>query len=208
LRTGLLLPIALVVPLFLALTGVLWEGVARREAETLVAQRQGTALAGLNAQLSERRHANETIVYLLSKRDGLGTFIEAANTARLAQTLIVMQASLDLSYISVYSSNGQRLLHVGNSGTEGVDSQLVAAAILGRDRGHAFALGVHHGLFCVGCCWLLMLLMFAVGIGNLGWMLTLGAVMALEKNVRWGKRISTPLGVVLIAAGIAVPFLS
>jgi predicted metal-binding membrane protein len=53
-----------------------------------------------------------------------------------------------------------------------------------------------------------MLLMFAVGIGNLGWMLTLGAVMALEKNVRWGKRISTPLGVVLIAAGIAVPFLS
>jgi predicted signal transduction protein with EAL and GGDEF domain len=134
LRTGLLLPIALVVPLFLALTGVLWEGVARREAETLVAQRQGTALAGLNAQLSERRHANETIVYLLSKRDGLGTFIEAANTARLAQTLIVMQASLDLSYISVYSSNGQRLLHVGNSGTEGVDSQLVAAAILGRDE--------------------------------------------------------------------------
>jgi predicted metal-binding membrane protein len=76
------------------------------------------------------------------------------------------------------------------------------------ERGHAFALGVHHGLFCVGCCWLLMLLMFAVGIGNLGWMLTLGAIMALEKNVRWGKRISTPLGVVLIAAGIAVPFLS
>src|SRR4030081_2057137 len=119
LRTGLLLPIALVVPLFLALTGVLWEGVARREAETLVAQRQDTALAGLNAQLSERRHANETIVSLLSKRDGLGTFIEAANTARLAQTLIVMQASLDLSYISVYASNGQRLLDVGGQGTAG-----------------------------------------------------------------------------------------
>src|SRR5258708_21801516 len=134
LRTGLLLPIALVVPLFLALTGVLWEGVARHEAETLVAQRQGTALAGLSAQLSERRHANETIVYLLSKRDGLGTFIETANTARLAQTLIVMQPSLDLSYISVYSSNGQRLLNVGNSGTDGIDSQLVAASILGRDE--------------------------------------------------------------------------
>src|SRR5216684_2928175 len=134
LRTGLLMPIAVVVPLFLALTGVLWEGVARHEAETLVARRQGTALAGLSAQLGERRHANETIVYLLSKRDGLGSFIETANTARLAQTLIVMQASLDLSYVSVYSSNGQRLLHVGGSGTDGVDSQLVAASILGRDE--------------------------------------------------------------------------
>src|SRR5712691_9827840 len=134
LRTGLLMPIALVVPLFLALTGVLWEGVARREADTLVARRQGTALAGLSAQLSERRHANETIVYLLSKRDGLGTFIETANTARLAQTLLVMQASLDLTYISVYGSNGQRLLHVGNSGTDGIDSQLVADSILGHDE--------------------------------------------------------------------------
>src|SRR5712691_3485857 len=134
LRTGLLMPIVLVVPLFLAVTGVVWEGVARHEAETLVAQRQATALAGLSAQLSERRHANETIVYLLSKRDSLGTFIETANTARLAQTLIVMQASLDHSDISVSSCRGLRLLHVGNGGTDGVDGQLVAAAILGRDE--------------------------------------------------------------------------
>jgi predicted metal-binding membrane protein len=72
------------------------------------------------------------------------------------------------------------------------------------ERAHAFRLGVHHGLFCVGCCWLLMLLMFAVGIGSLGWMLSLGAIMALEKNVRWGRRISAPLGVVLIGAGLFV----
>jgi predicted metal-binding membrane protein len=71
------------------------------------------------------------------------------------------------------------------------------------ERGHAFALGVHHGLFCVGCCWLLMLLMFAVGVGSLGWMLGLGAVMALEKNMPWGRRVSTPLGVALLA-GAAV----
>lgn len=70
-------------------------------------------------------------------------------------------------------------------------------------RGHAqgwqaFALGAHHGLFCVGCCWALMLLMFALGTGSLGWMLLLAAVMALEKNVRWGKHLSTPLGVTLL----------
>jgi predicted metal-binding membrane protein len=72
------------------------------------------------------------------------------------------------------------------------------------ERGHAFVLGVHHGLFCVGCCWLLMLLMFAVGVGSLGWMLALGALMALEKNMPWGRRVSTPLGVALVAGAMAV----
>lgn len=70
----------------------------------------------------------------------------------------------------------------------------------------ALALGAHHGLFCVGCCWALMLLMFAVGSGNFAWMLALGAVMAVEKNLPWGTRLSAPLGIVLIAwaAGIAL----
>lgn len=64
---------------------------------------------------------------------------------------------------------------------------------------HAFALGAHHGLFCVGCCWALMLLMFAVGSGNLGWMFALAAVMAIEKNLAWGRRLSAPLGIALLA---------
>lgn len=63
----------------------------------------------------------------------------------------------------------------------------------------AFVLGAHHGLFCVGCCWALMLLMFIVGMGSLGWMLLLAVVMALEKNLPWGRRLSTPLGVALLA---------
>src|SRR5437868_4571684 len=133
LRTGLLLPIVVVVPLFLAVTALLWEGEARHEAETLVSQRQQTALAGVSAQLNERRNTNETIAYLLSKRDGLGTFIETGNTLRLAQTLIVMQAALKVDYISVYASNGSRLLHVGPGKDSGVDGHLVAAAILGAD---------------------------------------------------------------------------
>ena len=64
----------------------------------------------------------------------------------------------------------------------------------------ALRLGVHHGLFCIGCCWSLMLLMFAIGVGNLGWMFALGAVMAIEKNAPWGRRLSVPLGGVLLAA--------
>lgn len=65
-------------------------------------------------------------------------------------------------------------------------------------RRDAFALGARHGLFCVGCCWALMLLMFVIGAGSLGWMLMLASVMAVEKNMSWGQRLSAPLGVALL----------
>jgi predicted metal-binding membrane protein len=68
----------------------------------------------------------------------------------------------------------------------------------------AFRLGAQHGLFCVGCCWALMLLMFALGTGSLGWMLLLAAVMAIEKNVRWGKRLSAPFGVALLSWAVVL----
>ena len=73
-------------------------------------------------------------------------------------------------------------------------------------RREALWLGIHHGAFCVGCCWALMLLMFVVGTGSIGWMLALGLVMAVEKNMPWGRRLSAPLGVVLlaVAAGAVV----
>jgi predicted metal-binding membrane protein len=63
----------------------------------------------------------------------------------------------------------------------------------------SFLLGVHHGIFCVGCCWAIMLLMFVVGTGSVGWMLALGSLMAIEKNVSWGNRLSAPLGIGLLA---------
>jgi len=76
----------------------------------------------------------------------------------------------------------------------------VAARWRGRRPARdAFAIGFGHGLFCVGCCWALMLLMFVVGTGNLGWMLVLAAVMAAEKNLPRGARLSAPLGLALIA---------
>lgn len=75
----------------------------------------------------------------------------------------------------------------------------------GRDeQRQAFRLGMHHGLFCLGCCWSLMLLMFVVGTGNIGWMFALGAVMAIEKNVSWGRRLSVPLGLTLLTWGVVL----
>jgi predicted metal-binding membrane protein len=68
----------------------------------------------------------------------------------------------------------------------------------------ALRLGGHHALFCIGCCWALMLVMFAVGVGSILWMLGLGAVMAVEKNMPWGRRLAAPLGLVLITCGLSV----
>jgi predicted metal-binding membrane protein len=70
-----------------------------------------------------------------------------------------------------------------------------------HDRRNALLLGIHHGMFCIGCCWALMLLMFGVGLGNIGWMLGLGTVMAVEKNLSWGRKLSTPLGLALLGSG-------
>jgi predicted metal-binding membrane protein len=68
----------------------------------------------------------------------------------------------------------------------------------------AFRIGLDHGAFCVGCCWALMLTMFVVGVGSIGWMLLLAAVMAAEKNLPIGRRLRTPVGLALLAAAGAI----
>ena len=74
----------------------------------------------------------------------------------------------------------------------------------GNESAQALRIGVEHGIFCVGCCWSLMLLMFIVATGSLAWMLLLGAVMALEKNFPWGRRVSAPLGALLLVGAALV----
>lgn len=71
-------------------------------------------------------------------------------------------------------------------------------------RSQAFLLGADHGIYCVGCCWALMLLMFVLGTGSVGWMLLLGAVMAAEKNLPFGKRLRTPLGAALFTGSALI----
>ena len=71
-------------------------------------------------------------------------------------------------------------------------------------RRHALLLGLDHGVYCVGCCWALMLLMFVVGAGSIGWMLLLGATMAAEKNLPFGRHLAAPLGGVLIAGATGI----
>jgi len=63
-----------------------------------------------------------------------------------------------------------------------------------------FDLGVKQGLYCLGCCWAMMLVMFVVGAMNIIWMAALGMVMMIEK-IGVGKRFSYAVGVALIASG-------
>jgi predicted metal-binding membrane protein len=64
-------------------------------------------------------------------------------------------------------------------------------------------LGVRQGLFCLGCCWAMMLVMFAVGVMNVVWMAALGIVMTVEK-IGTGKKFTYAVGVALVGIGIAV----
>lgn len=73
-----------------------------------------------------------------------------------------------------------------------------------RERWQGFRLGLDHGIYCIGCCWALMLLMFAVGAGSLIWMIVLAVVMGIEKNVSWGRKLSAPLGILLVGSGLLI----
>jgi predicted metal-binding membrane protein len=79
----------------------------------------------------------------------------------------------------------------------------------------ALRMGMEHGLFCIGCCWGLMLVLFMMGVMSLLWMVLLAGVMFAEKVLPWGSHVTRPLAIVLIALGLwvavaprTVPFLT
>lgn len=68
----------------------------------------------------------------------------------------------------------------------------------------AVRMGADHGLFCVGCCWMLMLLPFAAGVMDLRWMAGITVLLMLEKAAPGGEWVSRVAGAVLAAAGLGV----
>lgn len=75
----------------------------------------------------------------------------------------------------------------------------------------ALRAGVHHGAFCLGCCWALMAVLLAAGMMSLVWMGVIAAVVLAEKVWRHGELVSRPLGAGMIALGLvllAVPGLA
>lgn len=70
-----------------------------------------------------------------------------------------------------------------------------------REAAGALTLGFRHGLYCIGCCWALMLLLFVGGIMNLLWIAALAMLVLFEKTVPFGKSVSRVAGVAFIAMG-------
>ncbi len=65
----------------------------------------------------------------------------------------------------------------------------------------AWNLGIRHGLYCLGCCWALMLVMFGLGVGHLSWMLLLTGVMVVEKISPWSRVLVPVVGVLSLVWG-------
>ena len=77
--------------------------------------------------------------------------------------------------------------------------------LLGEWRGGAlgsFRMGWRHGLFCLGCCWALMALLFVGGVMNLAWIVALSIAVAIEKLAPGGERVAAVLGVALVGTGL------
>ncbi len=68
--------------------------------------------------------------------------------------------------------------------------------------GAAWRLGLRHGVFCLGCCWALMLVMFGVGVGSIVWMAVLTGLMVVEKTYPGGQRLSPLLGIALLLLAV------
>jgi predicted metal-binding membrane protein len=66
----------------------------------------------------------------------------------------------------------------------------------------ALAMGLRHGSYCVGCCWVLMALLFVAGVMNLLWVAAIAALILVEKVLPRGELVGRVAGVVLLLAGL------
>jgi predicted metal-binding membrane protein len=71
------------------------------------------------------------------------------------------------------------------------------------ERGGVLRLGVRQGLYCLGCCWAMMLIMFAVGAMNVVWMAALDVLMTIEKMTTTA-RFSAAIGAAFLAIGFGM----
>jgi predicted metal-binding membrane protein len=72
--------------------------------------------------------------------------------------------------------------------------------------GGALRMGWEHGLYCLGCCWVLMALLFVMGVMNLTWVGVIAAFVLLEKVLPMGLWMGRTIGIFLIAWGLWLTF--
>ncbi len=70
--------------------------------------------------------------------------------------------------------------------------------------GGAFVMGLRHGAYCIGCCWVLMALLFVAGVMNLLWVAVIALFVMVEKLLAKGDLVGRACGIVMVIAGVAV----
>ena len=76
-----------------------------------------------------------------------------------------------------------------------------------RDASGCLLLGLRHGVYCIGCCWVLMALLFVGGVMNVLWIALLALLILMEKLFPFGRWIARAAGVAFLAAGAWLLFL-
>jgi predicted metal-binding membrane protein len=76
-----------------------------------------------------------------------------------------------------------------------------------RGRSRDLRVGAHHGGYCLGCCWGLMVILIAVGVMNVAAMVGLAALVLTEKVWRWGPAAGRLAGVAALALAVATIWL-
>jgi predicted metal-binding membrane protein len=133
--------------------------------------------------------------------------------ATLVQYLLWRSGWLDPMMQTPTLAGGALLIAAGIYQFSGLKSACLSACrgpldFLSRHWRTGFAgalrMGVQHGVFCVGCCWALMLLLFGAGVMNLAWILAIAALVLVEKLAPAGVQFARGSGVLLALAGAAL----
>jgi len=168
------------------------------------------ARASAQTPVQPRRPATEAFLagYLVT----WGLFSGAATVLQWQLGRLELVASSDMASTSRWLSAGVLLLAGAYQLTPLKDTCLSRcrnpAQFLSRHyrpgRLGALRMGILHGAFCVGCCWLLMALLFVGGVMNVAWIAALSALVALEKLVPQGRLIAAGMGVAMIVGAFVI----
>ena len=138
-----------------------------------------------------------------------GAFSVLAAVAQLALTKLALLAPLDLTVttwlgaVLVALSGVYQLTPLKNACLRRCRSPAeFLSSHWRRGNAGAFRMGIEHGLYCVGCCWLLMSLLFVVGVMNLVWVAVIAAFVLIEKLVPQGETTAKINGVALLALAL------
>jgi len=193
----------------LALTGLMWWtmmiGMMVPSAAPMILLFGSVQRRQLAAESPKLRVALFTAGYLAI----WGAFSVAAAGAQLALTKLALLAPLDLTVtawlgaVLVALAGVYQLTPLKNACLRRCRSPAEFLSSHWR-RGNpgAFRMGIDHGVYCVGCCWLLMSLLFVVGVMNLVWVAVIAAFVLIEKLVPQGETTAKINGVALLALAL------